>query len=79
MNEMAKERVSKRKNLLTDIDEMNRRISNGNKAERLSLVRSFLEQQELDVHDIELNIPELREPADLDLDLIRDLAVNIGG
>ena len=73
---MAKERVSKRKNLLTDIDEMNRRISNGNKAERLSLVRSFLEQQELDVHDIELNIPELREPADLDLDLIRDLAVN---
>ena len=73
---MAKERVSKRKNLLTDIDEMNRRILNGNKAERLSLVRSFLEQQELDVHDIELNIPELREPADLDLDLIRDLAVN---
>ena len=59
MNEMAKERVSKRKNLLTDIDEMNRRISNGNKAERLSLARSFLEQQELDVHDIELNIHEL--------------------
>jgi len=73
---MAKERISKRKNLLTDMDEINRRISNGNKAERLSLVRSFLEQRELDVQDIELNISKLREPEDLDMDLIRDLAVN---
>ena len=37
--------------------------------------QKFLEQQELDVHDIELNIHNY-SPADLDLDLIRDLAVN---
>ena len=56
---MSKERISKRKNLLNEPDEIERRIERGTKAERFSLIRSILENLDLTVQslveDIEFN------------------------
>ena len=57
---MTKERISKRKNLLNEPKEIERRIERGTKAERFSLIRSILENLERTVDsltdDIEFNI-----------------------
>lgn len=70
---MSKERVSKRKNLLNEHNEIERRIERGTKAERFSLIRSILENLELTVEslteDIEFNIesPDLTTARNLAL------------
>ena len=53
---MSKERVTKRKNLLNEPDEIERRIERGTKAERFSLIRSILESLELQSEDLLLGI-----------------------
>ena len=70
---MSKERVTKRKNLLNEPDEIARRIERGTKAERFSLIRSIMENLELTVQsltdDIEFNIesPDLTTARNLAL------------
>tara|TARA_R110000803_G_scaffold107958_7_gene176189 strand:- start:764 stop:1633 length:870 start_codon:yes stop_codon:yes gene_type:complete len=63
---MTKERISKRKNLLNEPKEVQRRIERGTKAERFSLIRSILENIGETVEslsdDIEFNINEMNLP-----------------
>jgi len=53
---MAKERVHRKKDLLADDDEVQRRVQSGNRAERLSLIRIWLESEGLTPADIEPNM-----------------------
>lgn len=67
---MAKERVHRKKDLLADDDEVQRRLQSGNRAERLSLIRIWLESEGLTPADIEPDIE-----GEMNLERIQELAV----
>lgn len=67
---MAKERVHRKKDLLADDDEVQRRLTSGNRAERLSLIRIWLESEGLTPADIEPDIE-----GEMNAERIQELAV----
>lgn len=72
-----KQRTHRKKDLLKDIDEVNRRLQSGNRAERLSLIRIWLESEGLSPADIDPDIGECDWETPVGVFPIKELAVRL--
>jgi ERCC4-type nuclease len=73
---MTKQRRTTKKDVLSDSEEVIRRVFSGTKAEKMGLVRRWLESESLDCEAIEFDISEEDVGRGLNLELIRQIATN---